>query len=273
MRKMSTEEIIDKLESMNVEFDETSFKEQTQNYISATRLADDCYYTQDFDAEGPDEDFIWLAIIELWKRLIPERINIEMINDSMQDGYKFIGNGNYTEGMKEWEAAWNMIRTIIPPHIKSVWEADQFMPEPLTQSIHNWCQDFEMELYNAGIDDRSYFMKRIKYCHEFCDIFPDTDELILHNMHRAEAESYLALGDAETAENLFKERIEEFPDNVWGYVDWGDMYCFGRYSEKIPPDYDRAEKIYRMGLARCDTEIEVIHGRLERLEEKRTGTQ
>jgi arginyl-tRNA synthetase len=55
VRKMSTEEIIDKLRSMNVEFDKTRFKEQTQSYISATRLADDCYYTQAFDAEGPDE--------------------------------------------------------------------------------------------------------------------------------------------------------------------------------------------------------------------------
>ncbi len=275
VRKMSTEEIIDKLISMNVEFDKTHFKEQTQSYISATRLADDCYYTQAFDAEGPDEDFIWFAILELWKRLNPEQINIEMIDDAMQDGYELIGEGNCIEGVKEWEAAWGMIRAIVPPHIKSVWDADQFLPEPLTQSIHNWCQDFEMELHNAGIADESYFMKRIEYCREFCDIFPDTSESILHNMYRAEAESYLASGDAETAEKLFKELVEEFPDTIWGYVGWGDMYCFGSYSEKIPPDYDRAEEIYRMGLARCDTDpdIDAIYERLEGLDEKRTGTQ
>jgi len=53
------------------------------------------------------------------------------------------------------------------------------------------------------------------------------------------------------------------------------MYCFGRYSEKIPPDYDRAEEIYRMGLARCDTDpdIDAIYERLEGLDEKRMGTQ
>lgn len=273
VRKMSTEEIIDKLRSMNVEFDKTRFKEQTQNYISASRLADDRYYTQAFDAEGPDEDFIWLAILELWKRLSPEQINIEMIDDAMQDGYELIGEGDCVEAVNEWVAAWDMIRAIVPPHIKSVWDADQFLPEPLTQSIYNWCQDFEMELHNAGTDDESYFMKRIEYCREFCDIFPDTRELILHNMYRAEAEAYLALGDAETAEKLFKELVEKFPDNIWGYVGWGDMYCFGRYSEKIPPDYDRAEEIYRMGLARCDTDIDVIYERLEGLEEKRTGTR
>lgn len=275
LRKMSTEEIIDKLRSMNVDFDKTRFKEQTRSYISASRLADDCYSARDFGVEKPDEDFVWLAIIELWKRLSPEQINIEMVDDSMQDGYKLIENGNCTEGVKEWVTAWDMIRAIVPTHIKSVWDADQFLPEPLTQSIYNWSQDFEMQLHNAGIDDESYFTKRIEYCHEFRDIFPDTDESILHSTYRAEAESYLALGDVETAEKLFKELVEEFPDNIWGYVGWGDMYCFGRYSEKIPPDYDRAEEIYRMGLARCDTDtdIDVIYRRLEDLEEKRAGVQ
>ena len=273
LRKMSTEEIIAKLRCMNVKFDKTRFKEQARSYISVTRLTDDYYQTQAFDVEGPDEDFIWYAILELWKRLSPEQINIEMIDDSMQDGYKLIGEGNYVEGVKEWVAAWDMIKAIVPSHVKSVWAADQFLPEPLTQSIHNWCQDFEMELYNAGRDDESYFLKRIRYCREFCDIFPDTRESILCNMYRAEAESYLALGDAETGEKLFKELVEEFPDNIWGYVGWGDMYCFGRYSEKIPPDYDRAEEIYRMGLARCDTDMDAIYERLEGLDEKRTGTQ
>ncbi len=275
LRKMSTEEIIDKLRSMNFEFDKTRFKEQTQSYISATRLADDCYSVRDLGIEGHDEDFAWFAILELWKRLSPEQINIEMIDDLMQDGYKLIGNGNCVEGVKEWVAAWDMIRAIVPPHIKSVWGADQFLPEPLTQSIYNWCQDFEMRLHNAGREDESYFLKRISYCREFCDIFPDTRESILHNMYRAEAESYLELGDSETTEKLFNELVEEFPDNIRGYVGWGDMYCFGRYSEKIPPDYDRAEEIYRMGLARCDTDtdIDVIYERLKGLDEMRTGAQ
>jgi tetratricopeptide (TPR) repeat protein len=273
LRKMSTEEIINKLRSMSVEFDKTLFKEQTKNYISASRLANDCYSARDLSIEGPDVDFVWLAIIELWKRLSPEQINIEMIDDSMQDGYKLIGNGNCIEGVKEWVTAWDMIRAIVPPHIKSVWGADQFLPEPLTQSIHNWSQDFKIQLHNAGIYDESYFTKRIEYCREFRDIFPDTDELVLHSMYRAEAESYLELGDSEKAEKLFRELVEEFPDNIWGYVGWGDMYCFGTYSEKIPPDYGRAEEIYKMALDRCDTDIDVIYGRLEGLDETRTGTQ
>ncbi len=94
-------------------------------------------------------------------------------------------------------------------------------------------------------------------------------------MYRAEAESYHLLGDAETADKLFKELVGEFPDNIWGYVSWGDMHCFGRYNEKIPTDYDRAEEIYRMGLDRCDSDmdIDVIYERLEELDKMRAGTR
>ncbi len=99
VRKMGTAEIIKKLESINVEFNLERFKEQTTQYISAVRLAEDHYYTQNHSAQGKDEDFIWIAICELWKRLVPERWNIEMIDDCMQDGYKEIENKDYKGGL------------------------------------------------------------------------------------------------------------------------------------------------------------------------------
>jgi hypothetical protein len=203
VRKMSTSEIIEKLKSMNIDFDIERFKKQAQNYISAIQLAEDHYYTQNYHASGLDEDFIWLAMIEIWNRIIPEKYNAEMIDDLMQDGYEDIDKSNYRAGIEKWEKAWNMILSIVPPHIKSVTAADRFIPG-LSQSIFNWCQDFETELGNAGIKDDSYYVKRIKYCQDFRRIFPDSDELIIKNMLRAEAESYTELGDMETAKKLLQ---------------------------------------------------------------------
>ena len=204
VRKMSTPEIIEKLKSMNVDFEIERFKKQAQNYISAIQLAEDHYYTQDFHAEGLDEDFIWLAMIELWNRIIPEKYNAEMIDDLMQEGYEDIEKQNYRDGIEKWEKAWNMIISIVPPHIKSVRDADKFIPG-LTQFIFNWCQDFEVELGNAGTEDNSFYVKRIKYCQDFRRIFPHSDESIIKNMLRAEAESYTELGDMETAKKLLQE--------------------------------------------------------------------
>ena len=87
----------------------------------------------------------------------------------------------------------------------------------------------------------------------------------------AEAESYAALGDAETAEKLFKGLTKRFPDNVWGYIGWGDMYR-DSHNRKIPADYDKAEEIYRLGLARCKNEVDAINERLEDLENVRNSS-
>ncbi|MHC1754476.1 MAG: YecA family protein [Methanosarcina sp.] len=203
VKKMSTSEIIEKLQSMNIDFEIERFKKQAQNHISAIQLAEDHYYTQNFQAQGPDEDFIWLAIIELWNRIIPEKFNMEMIDDLIQEGYEDIENRNYKDGIEKWEKAWNMIISIVPPHIKSVTDADKFIPG-LTQFLFNWCQDFEVELGNAGVEDDSFYVKRIKYCQDFRRIFPHSDESIIKNMLRAEAESYTELGDIETAKKLFQ---------------------------------------------------------------------
>jgi hypothetical protein len=203
VRKMSTSEIIEKLESMNVDFEPERLKKQAQNYISAIQLAEDHYYTQNFHAEGQDEDFIWLAIIELWNRITPEKYNEEMIDDLIQDGYEDIDIRNYRDGIEKWEKAWDMITSIVPSHVNNIEDADKLMPD-LTQCLFNWCQDFEVELGNAGKEDDSFYVKRIKYCQDFLRIFPRSNETIIKNMRRAEAESYTELGDVEAAKELFK---------------------------------------------------------------------
>jgi len=225
----------------------------------------------DEDGYAGDEDFVLYAAIVLWERLMPERWSVEMIDDSIQKGYEYIKQNNYKDGLERWTDAWTMIRGIVPSYITSVEEADEYLPEPLTQSICNWSQDFGMELGNGGGDDISFHYLRIRYCSEFCAIFPDSDELILHNMSRAEAESYASLGYMHVADNLFDELVEKYPDNVRGYVGWGDIYLYHARDSEDPSDYEHAEERYRWGLSRCDTEADVIRDRLEWLEKERTG--
>lgn len=54
VREMSTPEIIEKLGSLDIEFDERSFRERARGRISAIDLADDFYYTRDYDADDDD---------------------------------------------------------------------------------------------------------------------------------------------------------------------------------------------------------------------------
>jgi len=262
IRIMSTEDIINKLRSMNIKFDVEDFKEQAQEYISAIDLSEDYYYKQNFHAEGQDEDFIFLAIIELWDRIIPERGNVEKIDNFMQDGYDCLEKKETEKAMENWEKAWNLIMTLVPPDITSVEEADEFF-SGMTQMICNWCQDFEMGLNNTGRND-FFFRKRITFCNAFCRIFPDSDELIIHNFRRAEAESYASIDDFPSSDRLFKELVEAYPDNAWGYINWGDIYAFKCYNNI---NVEKARELYNLALE-CEDEREVVEERLESLNKK-----
>ena len=130
-----------------------------------------------------------------------------------------------------------------------------------------WCQDFEQELHNAGNYDRSFYQKRIEYCKEFCSFFPNSDELLVINMKRAEAESYFSLGKVEEGNQAFKALIKEFPDNVWGYIGWADMYyLFNRAG--IDKNLTKAKEIYQMALNINSEEKKYVIDRLESLNKK-----
>lgn len=185
--EMSTEEIIAKLETMDVSFCLEKLKEQAKQYISAIKLADEQYYPEEWDEMDPDGDFIWLAICELWKRFIPEQYNVEMLDDALHNGYKLILHKDYEKGLKEWETAWDILKIIVPSSITSIEEADAFMPYPLTHFLFDWCQDFEEQLYRVEQKDGTWGSKRSTYLHEFVQRFPDTESSVIQHMMKAGA--------------------------------------------------------------------------------------
>jgi tetratricopeptide (TPR) repeat protein len=248
IRRMSNIKIIRKLRRFGVDFRIEKFREEAPKFYSAENLADHWWEIYEITADGYDEDFIWMAAIILWERLLPDVTNFREIDNEMQIGYDLLRENKTTEACKIWLEVWNKIKKKIGTDFKSAEEADKVFNG--IQSIFNWCQDLEMELGNAGRDDPSFYEKRIQYCRELYTLFPETDDLTIHNTKRAEAESHFALGMQEKGEELFKKLIEEYPDNVWGYIGWGDMYGIIRMNPSIPVDYDKAIRIYKMALER-----------------------
>ncbi len=47
-------------------------------------------------------------------------------------------------------------------------------------------------------------------------------------MGRGVAESWAELGHYQHAEEAFAELVEQFPENPWSYIAWGDFYHFRR---------------------------------------------
>lgn len=264
INSLSTDTIISKLKSFGVPFDQDQFLEDVEKFYSGEELANNWRKQYPISARGLDMDFLWMAAIILWKRFAPDLPSSEMLDDMMQHGYQLLGSGGShpktVEACNIWLEVWEHLKKRFTSDMKSIDDAERVFAG--MQSLFNWCQDLEMELHNAGLDEPAFIQKRIDYCHEFCELFPESDELILHNMKRAEAEAHFALGRAAEGDRLFAALIEQYPHNPWGYIGWGDMYADELH------DMDRARQLYQMGLNPMVKDQEDIRDRLQTLEGK-----
>jgi hypothetical protein len=149
-----------------------------------------------------------MATIALWERLAPDVVNMEMIDDEMQRGYNLLEEGETCKACDVWLHVWELIKQKLTSKMTTTDMFDEIFSG--TQSLFSWCDDFEMELWNAGLKNPEYLRKRIRICQEFHTQFSDEDELTLRNFYRAEAESYWHLGEIETAEKKFKDLTDRY---------------------------------------------------------------
>jgi tetratricopeptide (TPR) repeat protein len=262
---LSTEGIISKLKGFGIDFDEIQFQKDVNNFYSACELADHWKTVYTITAIRFDLDFIWMACVVLWKRLAPEVINSEQLDDLMQEGYKRLQGkrkDETVEACKLWLTVWDHLKNRFTSDMKSIEDAERIFSG--LQCLFNWCQDLQLELHNAGLYDRSFYRKRIEYCREFYFFFPDSPELITMNMKIAEAESYFSIGRFEEGEQAFKALTEKFPNSVWGYISWGDMYN-DFLASSVAKDPSKARKIYQMALNINSEEKKHVIDRLESL--------
>jgi hypothetical protein len=214
---MSTDEIFDRLNRLGVTVTPDDFQQAAQRHESSERLADEWYARYTLRPEGRyDDDFVWMAAFVLWKRLMPDRICLEQSNERMYEGYDLLEANRIAEACDAWWQVWEWIKEKVTPERNTLGALDEDFRG--MQFISNWCQDFEMELGNAGIEDPKYYRLRIRYCQEFLETFSDIEWLMQGNFLRAEAESYWRLGEIKTAEAKFEVLIEANPDWAWGYI-------------------------------------------------------
>ncbi|MBI5474821.1 MAG: SEC-C domain-containing protein [Ignavibacteriae bacterium] len=268
VRTFATDDIIDKLRSLGVPFDEAQFLDDVKKYYSAQDLTEHWFAIHSITAKGFDQDFIWMGATELWNRLAPEIPNTETLYDMIHDSYALLPK-DVTRACSVWLEVWKRVKPRFTENMKSLKEASKVLGDDVT--LHNWCQDLEQELHNAGLDDPAFWEKRIEYCRDFCRLLPKTDELIIHNMRRAEAESCFALGRFEEGTSVMEKLIADFPDNPWGYIAWGDAYFMS--IGKAKTDYNKAEQLYTRAFDKAVSKYdrEAVAERLRDLEEERKG--
>lgn len=264
IKSMATDDIIVKLRQFGIPFQKERFLNEVRNHYSASELAKEWRATYPVCAQGFDIDFLWMACLVLWERLAPDIMSSERLDTMMQTGYDLIQERRKAEGCDLWLQVWHELKKRFRPSMTDIEEAEEVFSG--MQCLFNWCQDLELELHNAGLEDNFYFRKRIEFCNEFCTLFPDTARLTILNMKRAEAESYFLLGEGEQGEQLFKSLIDQFPDSIWGYVGWGDVYTNEHFG-LTAPDNQKARQIYQMALGKGLEEESVVLDRIKDLEQ------
>lgn len=253
---MKTEEIIAKLNELGIPFDEKQFLEDVMNEYSADDLSEKWFERYNLSIEGRDEDFPWFAAWILWERLAPaDHLSLEQIDELLEKGYDRLENNDAVAACDVWLEAWEALKKRNSPLVQSL----DFLGDKYSGAffVSNLCQDLEMYLEHAGKVNPVYHEKRIEYCREFCEMFPNENELILFNMKRAIGDSYVHLGKFEEGEAVYEKIIAEYPQNPFSYTGLGDLY----YSKG---DNDKALDTYKKGLtmAKDDPDVDVLDERI-----------
>lgn len=118
---------------------------------------------------------------------------------------------------------------------------------PWQEYISNWVQDLEQELHNAGLENPSYWAKRLVFCEELLARLNADEQLIIENTRRALADSHFALGHISDCDRLYQAWLIEDPTWGWGYIGWSDCYAMG--FGKTETDLDKAAEIIGQALA------------------------
>jgi len=270
IRELSTDKIIEKLHDFGIPITPEKFLEDVHSAYGGLDIAKRWRKDYTITAEHLDLDFPRMAAIVLWERLAPDVMSNEKLDDLINQGYDLLEyNHNEAKACLIWLEVWEHLKQRVEPDVKSIEVVAQHFND--TFEFYNWCQDLELYLGDIALENSQYYYPRITYCREFCQRFPETEEEILVNMKRAEAESHFFLGNIEAGEKLFQELVNQFPHSAWGYVGWGDMYCFKVKNAPLPLDYSKAEKIYKSALKNNVDEPKVIRDRLRSLAKKTGG--
>ncbi|MBW3600677.1 MAG: hypothetical protein KY475_25865, partial [Planctomycetes bacterium] len=87
-RSLPDETLVEKLHSLGLdEFDRDWLDGFSKKLPSAQALATAMTDHGGLEVPEDQEDWVWISFVCLWERWFPDRLNFEMIDDLMQEGY------------------------------------------------------------------------------------------------------------------------------------------------------------------------------------------
>jgi tetratricopeptide (TPR) repeat protein len=246
-KRLTDEELLARLRSFGIDLDRPSLERLCQKALSAEEIARPliarcAFKNREEELEG---DWIWVCLDALWQRWFPNEPSFEMLDDKMQAGYELNSSVNVEAACRVWLEAWDDVLYLFDKAgSAAIGEFDdRFLG---TQSLFNWIQELEIELWNAGLEDRQFLTSRVAVCEEGLKIFDPEDKLLRENCRRALAESHFNLSETGKTDWLYREWLNTDPQWGWGWIAWSDCYRFTRTELR---NLHKAEELLREGLS------------------------
>jgi len=264
---MTTEAIEAQLAAFGVKHSHERFVKLASDRNSAWTISEAWRKDDSVKCTEKEEDFLGLAACELWKRLMPDRPSMEMLDDWMQEGYSLVEQNKEPEACSMWWKVWRALLPRFTPEMRTMRVVEEAFSG--YQSVFNWSQDFEMHLGNAARHDEHYAAIGRQYCTEWMGQFPDEDHGTQVNFRRALASFLFRLGETAEMSAVLHRLPLEWPEDVWSYVALADAYShFFPAEYDLPLDVGKAIGYLEQGLAatgRSGRDRDVIEDRLAEL--------
>jgi hypothetical protein len=167
-RLLTDGELLAKLRSFGLEVDRAWLERKCERALSAQEIAGPLM--DQSGHRGQASDWIWICVATLWRRWFPDQPSFEELDDEMQAGYELLKSSGAVSACRVWLEAWNdVLHLLDKAGIKLIEEFDERFNG--TQSLFNWIQDLEGELWNAGLDDRQFLSAGSRCVKRACGAF------------------------------------------------------------------------------------------------------
>jgi len=225
IRALSTEQIIQQMLKYGIAYDQGQFVAACEKEESAWDVAQVLWPDKAKSLVKNVSDVACISACMLWKRLYEQgeltRVSVEMLVDWMEDGYHQLETDNF-KACEIWMKVWETFKDNYDLSSISLGEVDsQFNG---SQSLFNWCQDFEMSLLNAAIGSKVYAEMGVNFLSEFITYFANEDAHLINQFRSTLGECYCYCGDQEAGEKVMEGLIKQYPDRVMGYIGMETAY-------------------------------------------------
>ncbi len=245
---METESIVARLGELGIDGSPRAYAKAADRLASAWSVSDGWVEQAGDKISKFDDDFLGLAACELWKRYLPDRPSVEMLDDWMQEGYVLDEAGEFERACDRWLEVWAALRNRLRPEMRMCDQADQILVG--TQCLYNWLQDLELALTNASPGEPRFARAGIELCEDVLAQFRGEDGVFLGGFRAQLGSFHILAGEPEEGERILREIIQQQPDKALGYVRLACALGFGRRPGEPAIDPDRAVGLLRQALAR-----------------------